>query len=55
MVFKDYYKILELETSRVTLDEIKVAYRNQAKKYHPGVNVGEKLAEESFIYLLEDY
>ena len=32
MIFKDYYKILGLETSRVTLEEIKLAYRNAAKK-----------------------
>ena len=42
MVFKDYYKILDLETSRVSIDEIKAAYRLQAKKYHPDVNVGDK-------------
>ena len=41
MIFKDYYKILGLETSRVSIDEIKVAYRNAAKKYHPDVNVGD--------------
>lgn len=46
MKFKDYYKILELETSKVTMEEIKNAYRKQAKKYHPDVNVGNKLAEE---------
>ena len=46
MVYKDYYKILGLETSKVTLDEIKTAYRTSAKKYHPDVNVGDVLAEE---------
>ena len=35
MVVKNYYKILDLETSRVSIDEIKVAYRQAAKKYHP--------------------
>ena len=37
MIFKDYYKILGLETSRVSLEEIKTAYRIAAKKYHPDV------------------
>ena len=46
MVFKNYYKILELETSHVSIDEIKIAYRKVAKKYHPDLNVGDKLAEE---------
>ena len=45
MVFKDYYRILGLETSRVTIDELKAAYRSQAKKYHPDLNVGDKNAE----------
>ena len=55
MVFKDYYKILELDTSRVTLDEIKIAYRAVAKKYHPDVNVGDNLAEERIKDINEAY
>ena len=55
MVFKDYYKILELETSRVSIDEIKVAYRTVAKKYHPDVNVGDTLAEERIKDINEAY
>ena len=55
MIFKDYYKILGLETSRVTIDEIKVAYRNAAKKYHPDVNVGDSLAEERIKDINEAY
>ena len=55
MLFKDYYKILELETSRVSLDEIKVAYRAVAKKYHPDVNVGDNLAEEKIKDINEAY
>ena len=46
MKFKDYYKILGLETSKVTNHEIKVAYRDAAKKYHPDLNVGDRIAEE---------
>ena len=55
MVFKDYYKILGLETSRVSIDEIKVAYRTAAKKYHPDVNGGDSLAEERIKDINEAY
>ena len=55
MIFKDYYKILGLETSRVSIDEIKVAYRNAAKKYHPDVNIGDSLAEERIKDINEAY
>lgn len=55
MVFKNYYKILGLDTTRVSLEEIKVAYRAAAKKYHPDVNVGDKLAEERIKDINEAY
>ena len=55
MVYKDYYKILGLDTSKVTLDEIKAAYRTSAKKYHPDVNVGDVLAEERIKDINEAY
>lgn len=55
MKFKDYYKILGLENSKVTIDQIKIAYRKQAKKYHPDVNVGNKLAEERIKDINEAY
>ena len=55
MKFKDYYKILDLEDNKVTLDQIKSAYRKQAKKYHPDVNVGNKLAEEKIKDINEAY
>ena len=31
MIFKDYYKILGLDNNKVSIDEIKIAYREQAK------------------------
>lgn len=55
MIFRDYYRILELDTSKVSLEEIKVAYRNLAKKYHPDINVGNKRAEERFKDINEAY
>lgn len=55
MVFKNYYKILDLETSHVSIDEIKQAYRQAAKKYHPDLNVGDKLAEERIKDINEAY
>lgn len=55
MVYKNYYKILDLETSHVSIEEIKVAYRLAAKKYHPDVNIGDKLAEERIKDINEAY
>ncbi len=55
MIFKDYYKILGLDTNRVSDVQIKNAYREQAKKYHPDVNVGNKNFEERFKDINEAY
>lgn len=55
MVLKNYYKILDLETSHVSIDEIKQAYRQAAKKYHPDLNVGDDLAEERIKDINEAY
>ena len=55
MIFKNYYKLLDLETSRVSIEEIKSAYRQAAKKYHPDVNVGDSLAEERIKDINEAY
>ena len=55
MIFKDYYKILEIDDNKVTMEDIKQAYREQAKKYHPDVNVGDIKAEERFKDINEAY
>lgn len=55
MIFKDYYKILDLKTNKVTLEEIKIAYRLAAKKNHPDLNVGDRLAEEKIKDINEAY
>lgn len=55
MIFKDYYKILGFETNRVTNEDIKNAYREMAKKFHPDINVGNSSAEEIFKDVNEAY
>lgn len=55
MIFKDYYKILGLETNKVTIDQIKVAYRDQAKKYHPDLNKESGISEERIKDINEAY
>ena len=55
MIFKDYYKILGLNTNKVSINEIKIAFREQAKKYHPDVNKQIKNAEERFKDINEAY
>ena len=55
MTFKDYYKILGLENSKVSTSEIKAAYREQAKLYHPDVNGTDCFSEERFKDINEAY
>lgn len=55
MIFKDYYKILGLENNKVTADEIKYAYREQAKKYHPDLSSDSSFSEERFKDVNEAY
>lgn len=55
MIFKDYYKILNIDGPKTSLDDIKIAYREQAKKYHPDVNVGNRTSEERFKDINEAY
>lgn len=55
MIFKDYYKILGLETNKVSLEDIKIAYRDSAKKYHPDVNKEDRISEEKFKDISEAY
>ena len=55
MIFKDYYKILGLESNKASIDEIRNAYRDKAKKFHPDKNVGNSQAEAIFKDVNEAY
>src|SRR5512146_1705231 len=51
---KDYYKTLGVPKS-ATAAEIKKAYRELARKYHPDANKGDAKAEERFKEITEAY
>lgn len=55
MIFKDYYKILEITNYKATEEEIKQAYREQVKKYHPDINTTSNIAEQRMIDINEAY
>jgi molecular chaperone DnaJ len=51
---KDYYQALGVGEN-ASQDDIKKAYRELAKKYHPDKNPGDKVAEEKFKEASEAY
>jgi molecular chaperone DnaJ len=50
----DFYSILGVPREAST-DDIKRAYRRLARRYHPGVNPGDRAAEEMFERIVEAY
>ena len=51
---KNYYEILELEKD-ASEQEIKLAYRRLAKKYHPDLNKDDPNAKDKFIEIKNAY
>lgn len=51
---RDFYEVLGVSKS-ASSDEIKKAYRQMAKKYHPDLNPGDKEAEAKFKEAAEAY
>lgn len=55
MKYKNYYKILGLNSDKATEEDIKSSYRKLAKQYHPDINPGDALAAENFKNINEAY
>lgn len=51
---RDYYEVLGVERGAGP-DEVKKAYRQLARKFHPDVNPGDKSAEDKFKEVAEAY
>src|SRR5277367_1890577 len=50
----DYYELLGV-SRKVSLKDLRVAYRKLARKYHPDLNPGDKSSEEKFKQIQEAY
>ncbi|MBE9139511.1 DnaJ domain-containing protein [Nodosilinea sp. LEGE 07088] len=54
MTLAHHYRILGLRTG-ASFDNVKLAYRNLVRLYHPDVNPGDQLAKEKFIQVTQAY
>jgi len=54
MAKRDFYEVLGVQKG-VDEKALKTAYRNQAKKFHPDANPGDKMAEAKFKEINEAY
>ena len=54
MALAHHYRILGLRTG-ASFEDVKVAYRNLVRLYHPDVNPGDHLAKEKFIQVTQSY
>ncbi|NEO82699.1 MAG: J domain-containing protein [Spirulina sp. SIO3F2] len=52
--FRDYYQILEI-SDQAAPEEIKRSFRRLARRYHPDMNPGDKVAEDKFKDINEAY
>lgn len=52
--YQDYYHVLDVNYN-ATPEDVKLAYRQLAKKYHPDVNNGDRDKEEMFKLVSEAY
>jgi molecular chaperone DnaJ len=50
----DFYVLLGIERE-ASLDEVKRAYRRLARRYHPDINPGDRVAAARFRYIAEAY
>ncbi len=54
MALADHYRVLGLRTG-ASFEDVKLAYRNLARLYHPDVNPGDQRSKDKFIQITQAY